>query len=138
MKQITQVWLSFPQKSLGLMYGQDRWQLIGSLKSFLYLYTLGQSVPRPHLYRARGSRTRGVRDSTVSMLWANTSRPEDAMVATLSLLPPKSGTKHSTRMEGFLGHKRDACQNTEIKDNRKIFAFAKRNNYYYSTSAKCM
>lgn len=38
---------------------------------------------------------------TVSMLWANTSSPDWARLATASMSPRKSGARHSTSMEGF-------------------------------------
>ena len=52
-------------------------------------------------YLARGSRTKGVSRSTVSMLCANTSRPLSATRRTQSSSPAKSGERHSTSRLGF-------------------------------------
>ena len=51
-----------------------------------------------YLYRARISRTKGVKRSTVSILCANTSKLEFTIVAMQFSSPLKSGTKHSTNI----------------------------------------
>lgn len=67
----------------------------------------GWSVRWEHAGRQAGTaaekhmqEARACKLATVSMLWANTSRPEDARLRTAAASPLKSGVKHSTRVEG--------------------------------------
>lgn len=61
-----------------------------------------RSTSRLCRYLARGSRTNGVRDSTVSMLCAKTSSPDRATCWIASTLQAKSGVRASIRMCGAL------------------------------------
>lgn len=91
----------------------------------------------PYRYFALWSRTNGVRFSTVSILCANTSRPEKAIVLTASLSPLKSGTKHSTKIAEFLQLKiRDHNEYMKTTLLLSMCAYIQNKPFYFNVKQK--